>query len=208
MRRYDTPPWLEAFTTGKEPCPLPLERLGLPQQVHGDHVEWLSRPGRSEATDAVVTDVPGLPLAVKTADCIPVLLFDTRQHRIAAVHAGWRGTVKQIVRKTIEAMGSRGADLHAIIGPGISGEAFEVGDEVYEAFRAAGFPMERIALPLKRWHIDLTEANTWLMRQCGVSEIQTDGTCTFRSPLFFSARRDGVDTGRNINCIMIKEGLV
>ena len=143
---YDTPSWLTAFTTGRdsgvEDVGLRLEDLALPRQVHSDNVLWMSEAGRPEATDAVITDQPGLCVCVKTADCIPVLLYDTRKLVVAAVHAGWRGTVARIVQKTIEQMKPLNPnDLHAIIGPGISVEWFEVGNEVYEAFQAAGFPM-------------------------------------------------------------------
>ncbi len=204
MKTYDTPTWVEAFTTGKEPFPLPIESMGLPHQVHSDHVEWIREPGRPEATDAVITNVVGLTLAVKTADCIPILLYDNRLHMVAAVHAGWRGTVSRIVEKTIARMRSRGEDLGAIIGPGISMDAFEVGDEVYEAFDKAGFPMERIAEKRKKWHIDLWRANAWLLEGCGVGNIHTDGTCTFACTDLYSARREGKDTGRNFNCITIR----
>ncbi len=203
MKRYDTPPWVEAFTTGKEPFPLPLESLGLPRQVHSSHVEWLRNPCRPEATDAVITDVAGLPVAVKTADCIPILLYDNRRHIVAAVHAGWRGTVARIVQKTMEKMESRGSDLRAIICPGISLDAFEVGDEVYEAFREAGFPMELIAERRAKWHIDLWKANAWLLNESGVTDVFVDGTCTFLSPDYYSARRETIDTGRNFSCITI-----
>lgn len=204
MRRYKTSSWVEAFTTGQEEFPLPVESLGLPRQTHTDHIEWLTQAGRPADTDAVITDVPGLCLAVKTADCIPVLLYDSRQRRVAAIHAGWRGTVQRIVPKTIQRMEARGEDLHAIIGPGISQAAYEVGDEVYEAFRQAGFPMERIAWRQTKWHLDLPQANAWLLEQAGVRDIHVDDTCTFASPLFYSARRDTIHTGRNMNCIRIK----
>ena len=203
MKRYDTPSWVEAFTTGVEEFPLSVETLGLPRQTHTDHVRWMDEAGRPAATDAVITRVPGLWLGVKTADCIPVLLYDERQRLVAAVHAGWRGTVKRIVEETIREMGSQGCDLHAIIGPGISADAFEVGDEVYEAFRQAGFPMERIAHKREKWHLDLWQANAWALEQAGVKDIFIDGTCTFSSPDFYSARRDTINTGRNMNCIRI-----
>lgn len=200
---YDTPEWIEAFTTGQEELPLDVESLGLPRQTHTDHVEWMREAGRPADTDAVITDVPGLCIAVKTADCIPVLLWDERQRLVAAIHAGWRGTVKRIVTKTIAKMGSRGEDLHAIIGPGIGQDAFEVGDEVYDAFRAEGFPMERIAVRKEKWHLDLWDANRWVLEQAGVKDIHVEGVCTFHSPLFYSARRDTINTGRNYNCIRV-----
>ena len=206
---YNTPSWLTAFTTGKgsgvEALGLRLEDLALPRQVHSDNVLWMKEAGRPEQTDAVITDQPGLCVCVKTADCIPILLYDTRKHIVAAVHAGWRGTVSRIVQKTVKQMQPLNpTDLHAIIGPGISLEQFEVGDEVYEAFREAGFPMERVARKAERWHIDLWEANRWLLEELGVEDIFVEGTCTRTSEDFYSARRETINTGRNYNGIFIK----
>ena len=206
---YQTPSWLTAFSTGRDSgvddLGLRLEDLALPRQVHSDNVLWMKEAGRPEATDAVITDKPGLCVCVKTADCIPVLLYDERQRIVAAVHAGWRGTVSRIVQKTIEQMKPLNPkDLHAIIGPGISLEWFEVGDEVYEAFKAEGFPMERIAKRMGRWHIDLWDANRWLLEQMGVEDIFIEGTCTRSSMDFYSARRETINTGRNYNGIYIR----
>ncbi len=189
----------------------------IPRQTHSVNVAWVDKAGEVADTDAVITSVPGLCVAVKTADCIPVLLYDERQRLVAAVHAGWRGTQGRIVERTIQKMKSKGADVHAIIGPGISLESFEVGDEVYEAFLSAGFPMERIAkrYPVKsdaslsaeatKWHIDLWDANRWLLEQCGVMDIQIASICTFTTPDYYSARRETIKTGRNINGIMLPE---
>lgn len=204
MKTYKTPAWVSAFTTGQEPFPYEESALAMPRQVHSAHVEWAREPGRAPATDAVITDVVGLPLVIKTADCIPVLLWDAEQHLVAAVHAGWRGTVADITGATIDLMQSQGRHLGAVIGPGISREAFEVGDEVFDAFATAGFPMDRIARREAKWHLDLFEANRWLLERRGVTDIFVDGTCTFRSPDFYSARRDTINTGRNLNCILIK----
>ena len=217
MLCYDTPSWLVACTTGKNE-ELDEARahgigapLSLPRQTHTDHVVQVSAYGRPKDTDAVFTNVPGLCLAVKTADCIPVLLYDHHLRFIAAIHAGWRGTVQNIVGKTIQAMGSQGTHLSAIIGPGISQQSFEVGDEVYERFLSEGFPMERIAerMPsvsgLPKWHIDLWDANRWLLEQQGVTDIFVAGVDTFTSPLYYSARREGIQTGRNYNWIEIRE---
>ena len=212
---YHTPSWLTAFTTGKgsgvEALGFQLEDLALPRQVHSDNVLWMHEAGRPEATDAVITDQPGLPVCVKTADCIPVLLYDTRQRIVAAAHAGWRGTVSRIVQKTVRQMHPLDPkDLHAIIGPGISLQQFEVGDEVYEAFFAAGFPMERIARRFpssngkEAWHIDLWDANRFLLQELGVDDIFVEGTCTRASEDFYSARRETINTGRNYNGIVIK----
>ena len=120
---------------------LSLQQLALPRQTHSDHILRVTQPGRPEDTDAVITSQPGLCVCVKTADCIPVLLYDDQERQVAAVHAGWRGTVAHIAAQTASLMNPQGKHLHAIIGPGISLAQFEVGDEVYETFRQAGFPM-------------------------------------------------------------------
>jgi len=218
---YPTPSWLLAFSVGKgvhgtepgidarqtglsgESLQIPSTGIMIPRQTHSTNVCWVDTYGEVADTDAVITDKSGLCIAVKTADCIPVLLFDRRQHRIAAVHAGWRGTVGRIVEKTLQQMQSRAEDLSAIIGPGISLESFEVGDEVYEQFLQTGFPMQRLAKRFAKWHINLKDANRWLLESNGITDIQVSDVDTLTSPHFYSARRDTINTGRNINGIMI-----
>lgn len=227
---YDIADNVTAFTAGKgchgtelgvdarEVGVLGHDKLFIPRQTHSLNVCWTDKPGECPDTDAIITAKRGLCVAVKTADCIPVLLYDKRQQLVAAVHAGWRGTVGKIVSRTIEEMNSRGVDLYAIIGPGISLDAFEVGDEVYDAFHLAGFPMDRIAKrfptamcsPLGkseggfRWHLDLWEANRWLLEEAGVEVIHIAGICTYQQcEDFYSARRETIKTGRNINGIMM-----
>ena len=162
-----------------------------------------------ENVDALITDLRGVCLSVSTADCVPVFLFDEAHHAIAVVHAGWRGTVARISIRTLQEMNqiysTDASRLKVVIGPSISLEAFEVGDEVYETFADAGFPMQRIAkrFPLlasggcgmEKWHIDLWEANRWLLESTGVplENIQVAGVCTYtQHDQFFSARRLGV----------------
>ena len=102
--------------------------------------------------------------------------------------------------------GTDGADISAVIGPGISLAAFEVGDEVYEAFRLAGFPMDRIARKQEKWHIDLPEANRLQLLDFGVpsAAIETAGICTYtHCDDFFSARRLGIRSGRMLTGIML-----
>lgn len=210
---YDTPQWLTAFSTGKgsgvENLGLRLQDLALPRQTHSCHILEMSQAGRPEDTDAVFTRTPGLCVCVKTADCIPVLLYDDRERCVAAVHAGWRGTVAGIAAKTVRLMTDRPEHVHAIIGPGISLPRFEVGDEVYEAFQQAGFPMQAIArrFPCSeggdRWHLDLWEANHRQLLEAGVQDIHIEGICTMTSPCYYSARRETIDTGRNMNGIFI-----
>lgn len=224
---YETPAWLLAFSVGRgvhgtepgvdarevglqgENILISPEHIMIPRQTHSTNVKWVNTFGEVPDTDAVITAEKGLCIAVKTADCIPILLYDVQKHLIAAVHAGWRGTVGRIVEKTLHLMDSRAEDLHAIIGPGISEESFEVGNEVYEQFLQAGFPMQRLARKYpscdgERWHINLKDANRWLLEQNGVEDILISEVDTMQSPLYYSARRETINTGRIINGIMIR----
>lgn len=198
------------------------DRLLLPRQTHGCNVLCIDeaflalvheqRCGLLQGVDAVVTDVPRLCIGVSTADCVPVLLCDAVRGVVAAVHAGWRGTVARIVEKALQTMQQRYGcspdDVQAVVGPSISLDAFEVGDEVYDAFCGAGFLPELIARRFGgRWHIDLWEANRLQLVACGVRDdsIAVCGSCTYsRCDEFFSARRLGINSGRIFNGIMIK----
>lgn len=167
-------------------------------------------PESLKGVDALVTDIPGYCLCISTADCVPVMLYDARKQVIAAIHAGWRGTVGRIVEKVFAMMeekyGSEGKDIVACIGPSISLDAFEVGEEVYEAFQTAGFDMHRIARKKEKWHIDLWEANRLQLLDCGLEEqnIEVSAICTYRNETdFFSARRLGIRSGRILSGIML-----
>lgn len=165
-----------------------------------------------DGVDALTTHLTGVCIAVSTADCIPVLLYDEQHHAVAAIHAGWRGTVARIVAKTVESMtaayGTQPTHLRAVIGPGISLKNFEVGDEVYETFRQAAFPMESIAklYQQSKWHLDLPLCNQLQLEDAGVpaSHIRQSGICTYdRVGDFFSARRLGINSGRILTGIML-----
>lgn len=148
----------------------------------------------------------------------PELLHDPVNHAVAAIHAGWKGTVQKIVLYTISKIIStyhtNPNDLVAVIGPGIGAGNFQVGEEVSEFFKEAGFPFDLVwkwdGCPVRGTmqgghHIDLKAANRWLLEQAGVSHenIQTSDICTYDDPRFFSARREGYECGRNINAIRL-----
>ena len=117
--------------------PWPLVPL---RQVHSDIIHRVdSGPEHLLTADGLVTNTPGLLIAVQTADCLPVILVDVKRKAIGVFHAGWRGTVKRIVEKGVGEMrrwfGTMPTDIRAVIGPGIEGCCYEVGDEVQERFR-------------------------------------------------------------------------
>lgn len=192
----------------------PVE-LVIPRQTHTTNVRVITASPTEEElqeVDAVVTDLTGYCLCVSTADCVPVLLYDVEKKVIAAIHAGWRGTVGRIVEKTLEVMKERydtqGENVVACIAPSISLEAFEVGDEVYAAFAEAGFDMNRIARKYEKWHLDLWEANRLQLLAHGVKpeNIEVAGICTYtHCDDFFSARRLGIKSGRMLSGIVMYE---
>ncbi len=118
--------------------PWPLVTL---RQVHSDVIRFIdSIPESPLVGDGLVTNKPGLMLAIQTADCLPIILVDPKHHAVGVFHAGWRGTVKRIVEKGVGEMyrifGSRARDLKASIGPGIHGCCYEVGQEVRDKFES------------------------------------------------------------------------
>lgn len=179
-----------------------------------------------EGVDAVMTNIPGMCIGVSTADCIPMLLYDEEHHAAAAIHAGWRGTQARIVHKAVQEMRmayqTDPTKLKAVIGPGISLDNFEVGDEVYADFEQAAFDMSAIAEerikrnpnaddPAKaferKWHINLPLANIQMLTHNGVDEanIINTGICTFdNADNYFSARRLGIESGRIYTGIIIR----
>ena len=199
------------------------DRLIIPYQTHScnvltiDHAFTLlsgdARHAMLQEKDAVMTDMKGICLCVSTADCIPLLLHDRTHGAIAAIHAGWRGMVNGIVGQTLQAMhdayGTTGTDVKAIIGPGISLAAFEVGMEVYETFRKAGYDMEQIARwhPEKgKYHLDLPMVGRLQLQAEGIpmEHIHDCSICTYTQHHdFFSARRLGIKSGRILSGILL-----
>ena len=196
-------------------------KLIIPHQIHRTEVriideDFMQLTEEDKATsldgvDALVTMLRNVCICVSTADCVPVLCCDKRLGIVSAIHAGWRGTAMRIVECTLKAMserfGTRGEDVMACIGPSISKDAFEVGDEVYACFERAGFNMGKIASRMNKWHIDLWEANRIQLLDFGVraQQIEVSGICTWQdNDDFFSARRQGIASGRILSGIMLK----
>ena len=178
-------------------------------QVHGDHLRTVLEPDDAvncdERADGVVSCLTGVLAGVKTADCVPVLIGDTATGAFAAVHAGWRGTVRSIVLKAvalmIEKFGSSPADLVCAIGPAACGRSYEVGRNVIDEFSAAGLSSERYFSPTREGHalVDLHLANRDQLIGAGVpiENISTAPYCTMeRTDLFFSYRVEKRKYGR------------
>lgn len=161
--------------------------------------------------DALVTRLADVAIGVFTADCVPILMCDPVSGVIAAVHAGWRGTVAGIVGKAVEAMAGIGAvrtRIEAVVGPSICQDCFEVGEEVVAEFALNGFSLNTIVKrnsATQKAHIDLAEANRSLLADAGVpaANIALSGICTKCQPQrFFSARVLGINSGRVLTGII------
>ena len=195
--------WLvHGFGTRRADIPARFERLATLQQVHSaECVAGAGRGGELGTGDALLENTPGAVVAVKTADCIPLLLVDPGHRAVAAVHAGWRGTVAGIAQSAVAALGahfgSLAGDLRAAIGPAIGKCCYEVGAEV-----AAQFGMDG------RAHIDLAETVRRQLEAAGVGgqRIYMSGLCTqCRAGEFHSFRRDGAAAGRLYSFVGILE---
>jgi YfiH family protein len=180
-------------------------RLFLMRQVHGARVVAAPWEAAPEA-DAAVAGDRGYLLGIETADCLPVLLVDSRRGVVAAAHAGWRGTVAGVVSQTLAALGRRGSapeDLLVAVGPGIGPCCYEVGDDVRAAFGPRGEGFFRSG-PRGRAHLDLRAANVRQLEEGGVprERIHHVPDCTVCSAeSYYSYRRDGRGVGRMISFI-------
>jgi YfiH family protein len=177
------------------------------KQIHSDIVLRVPVADGCEG-DALLAVKPGEVVAVKTADCLPVLIADTVNRVAAAVHAGWKGTTRAIVQRAVEHMHSEfhsePSSLHVALGPSIGFCCYEVGPEVAELFKPI-FP-ERSDLA-HRAHLDLPEANRRLLISAGVPEgnIALVGLCTRCAPNeFHSWRRDREKAGRMLSVVGIR----
>ena len=195
-----------------------IERLLIPYQTHEDKIlaideVFLSLSNEEQllqlnGIDALITNRKGVCIGVTTADCVPILLFDPEKKVLAAIHAGWKGTVQRIAAKAVSEMtgryGCNPQHILAGIAPSISPEIFEVGDEVGKAFTDNGFDLSSISFRNQqtgKLHINLWEANRLQLVDAGLlsENIEVAGLCTYKDPdLFFSARRQTIHSGRMV----------
>jgi hypothetical protein len=197
----------QSSKTGSRTTTASLWPLITLRQIHSDIIHYVdSVPAEPLSGDGLITATPGLLLAIQTADCLPVILVDTKRHAVGVFHAGWRGTVKRIVEKGVGEMyrhfGTRPRDLKAAIGPGVHGCCYEVGEEVRIKFESqfeygASLFREvkesdpvREKYPLlfltarapghselpKRIFLDLVEANRQQLLAAGVSKKNIDSS--------------------------------
>lgn len=187
-------------------------------QIHGTDILFFNSAReeavvfRSREADGIITSVPGVAIGVRTADCLPLLMYDPKNKAIAAVHAGWRGTVCGIGRIAVKAMnkhvGSEPQDIIASIGPCIRSCCFEVGSDVAEKFeREFGDEVISRKAGSARSNVDvaLSVRKSLLSASVRTENIDDTGICTMcNEDYFYSHRRDGTPSGRHLNFIMLK----
>lgn len=181
------------------------DKVAFQNQIHSDKISHTQLPGNCGDSDAMITNKPGLALAVGVADCTPILIYDKDKKIIAAVHSGWRGTYQKILLKTISKLIS---DFHCVpeslicyIGPGISQINYEVDLEVAEKF-PENFSIKKG----DKYLLDVSGINYNYLIKAGVkkSNIQKSNLCTFAyKNVLHSYRRDGKHSGRSLAVICL-----
>lgn len=190
----------EAVATNRK---ILLQGAHLPQaplwlnQVHGTVIVEDSPGLRGQIeppqADGALSSLPQSPLAIMTADCLPVLVCDKKGTRIGAFHAGWKGLAAGILEKGIEGMGGRPEDLQVWLGPSISGQVYQIGEEVRQVFFDLDPENERFFQPdgQHKWLFDFPGCAEALVRKTGVQNITRSPWCTYSHPdLFYSYRRE------------------
>lgn len=179
------------------------------RQEHGDVVHLIGKGERPSEGDGLIVRERGLCAVIKTADCLPVIIYSKDECIAAIVHAGWRGSAADITGKTVRrfsAMGFSPDRLGVLLGPGIGPCCYDVGEDVVSAFRGAGSTEDLFERRGSSLFLDLKRANREAAEAQGVREIDDVGLCTAcRGDLFFSARREKMD-GRQINFVLLKGG--
>lgn len=191
-------------------------------QVHGidikridnDFLQMLLPDQQSalEAYDALITNVPNVCIAVTTADCVPIILFDPQHKAVGAIHSGWRSTLNNITKETIvkmqEVYGTQSQQLVAAIGPCISQSVYEVGEDVFSAFvsKDDNYKQFFIEKNNQKYLFDIRATVCQQLEEMEVTNIEVSEYCTFTNDdLFFSARKLGLNSGRMLSGIMIKK---
>jgi YfiH family protein len=185
------------------------------RQVHGSFIKYVQETDRGKGalsydtavanTDAFITDQKNLPLAIFTADCLSIFLYDTQNNSIGLIHAGWRSSQEKIVAKTIQLMqgkfNTQTKDLYIGFGPAIRSCCYEVGEDFKQLF--SGELIQRNG----HYYLDLLTINKIQLLDLGVKEtnIFDSKICTScQNKTFFSYRKDGKSCGRMMSVVMLK----
>jgi YfiH family protein len=184
------------------------EQVAHSHQVHGHRILFAEKAGLHEGYDALITNRKDLFLSVTVADCTPILVFDPKHSAVAAIHAGWRGTVERIVEKSLlamrEAYGTQPADCLAYIGTCIDECSYEVGEEVAGLFDPA---FSQKGEQAGKYLLDLKAANAEQLKSAGLREANLEispYSTVLHNDDYFSYRKENGQTGRMLALIGMK----
>ncbi len=188
-----------------------VSKVMFMNQTHSSNVRKVSyldyflhknKKGFSD-TDALITNIKNIPLVVKTADCLPIVIYCKKSNAISVIHAGWRGIVSDIIMKTINAMvrfyKSSPKDMYVYMGPRIFLDDYEVGSEVANLFESKIFKHSS-------FYVDIAKEALLKLTSMGVNahNIEDSKLNTYRDDRFYSYRRDGKNKGRVYTIAMLK----
>lgn len=196
-------------------------RIFVPREIHSNQVAVIDEKTLSmdlqnkvealSQADALITKLPGVAVTVSTADCVPIICTDNKTF-VAAIHAGWRGIISDVIDSTLQKMeilGCNLSDLSFLVGPCISGESYEVDIDVWSKFRDHFTQSELETILTKqtkhKYYPDLrTAATVQILKYVEVNKIFQLKADTFTDSHFYSVRRSGAKTGRFLTGIMLK----
>jgi len=191
-----------------------LSKIAQLKQVHSAEVlilEDIENHDDLSEGDALITDLKGVGIAIRTADCVPILLVDDRQSVIAAVHGGWRGTLSEIAMNTVRLIegkyGISPSKLTAVIGPSIKKCCYEVGEDVASLFEERGQNSNQYLFNSResKYMLDLSLANKLGLQKAGVLDIEVINICTKCNDSFYSYRREGRGVNTQLSFIALKQ---
>ncbi|MEJ2195606.1 MAG: peptidoglycan editing factor PgeF [Ignavibacteriaceae bacterium] len=188
---------------------LSIDAIAYQKQVHGDEIKFVSSGGDCGESDAMITTKKGIGLALSTADCCAIFIFDVVKQIIAGVHSGWRGTSKRILSKVLKILfdeySSKPENLVCYLSPSISKANYQVGPEVAQQFDL------RYIMPVgENFLLNISKINYDILSHSGVKpqNIQLSNLCSYEySSILHSYRRDGKESGRSLGVIVMKDNL-
>lgn len=192
----------------------PVEHLFFMNQVHGSDGLAVDSKNNHElflhAVDFCTTKAPYNGLAIVTADCVPLVLYDSRQKRIAAIHAGWRGSIAGIVSNAVDVLikqGSTAENLYAFFGPAARGCCYEIDGALLATLRMHVWADQILIKIDKKTHLDLVTYNTLTLKSLGIPADQillNQAVCTMCNHQYSSYRRQGLQAGRNVTIAYLR----
>lgn len=165
------------------------------QQIHSNQTVIVEND-KNRTADASISRTANIPLAILTADCLPIVLCNKAGNEVAAIHAGWKGLAQGVIENTLQKIHSKPEHLFAWIGPSICVNCYETGDEVFDTFDKL-YPNSRSAfIHKKKWHTNLSLIAENILKEAGVTSISQSRLCTFEQEKDFFSYRRQAQTGR------------